>query len=581
KDIGFAADIGQSLLNAGRPAHAITWLQTCQSLFPADRTLTLALIDTHIASQGYLQARVAAQTLLERDPKDKEALLKLAQVSILLKDDTAAVTVLRKLTDLDDGSGSTLLTAGKEMLAIGRPHEALTMLTDAAQRRPDDGESWFWLSESAQATGATALSVTAARRAIVTLSTDATDDRATGRMLLKSRGRIRFDTAARSAYAQAEKKDPTAHDLIFDRLDLELEHGRYDLLRKDLAAVSATTAQESPRLRGYAIDIAIYDDDRHKALRLLREQVTQRPDDPATKQRIEDTVSLYRNRIGPIVTLQKIDRDRLLRTGVFYSGHPMSRLQLTVDARTGSYRSILDGRVRHAQASAAYGLTHVSSIRLGAGAANSNARNAVWMRSAFLAKTTAFSLDAGYDHNVLRLDWPLALAKGVLQDTFFVDASGRLGEPITAYLDTRKTRNHLADGLKSDGYALEPSISVRIHTSPLTETGLRGAVSGNDGLGGFLDVIPLPKTSRALSTFIAATGRPKAGLTLGAEAFLGVDSRDSGSGTKTAGLWGVRTRMNLDIDYFEIELSYDYGQEAVGGFLGRSHNAQASIVKWW
>ncbi|HLA13340.1 MAG TPA: tetratricopeptide repeat protein [Pyrinomonadaceae bacterium] len=154
-----ARDLAFKLISVGRFEEASSLFEAVLRQSPDDsRSLyggALALFNLkQIAAAKDLAVRAAARAESKGARKQQaDALVLLAVILAVQKDDTGALTAVRKAVELSPESFDARLALGRALFGTGDLNSAVQAFREAARLRPDDLHSRFFLATTLEATG--------------------------------------------------------------------------------------------------------------------------------------------------------------------------------------------------------------------------------------------------------------------------------------------------------------------------------------------------------------------------------------------------------------------------------------------
>lgn len=177
---------GLSLLELGRPKHALPLLEEANRVQPRDPVLMLALARAEIASNEVVQARVLYQTITGLDAKNAEAWYGLGIASRALAEQetkhlqrparalmTESEAAIAKAMELDPHSVHAHMIMGESFRIAERYDLAVREYKAATEEQPDSAAAWAGLAVAYSASGNDDSALQAAERALTLDSNDA------------------------------------------------------------------------------------------------------------------------------------------------------------------------------------------------------------------------------------------------------------------------------------------------------------------------------------------------------------------------------------------------------------------------
>lgn len=618
-----AQDVAYLLLEKGRNEQADDWVMQMKKIFPNDAKMADLTMEV-LSRQGlYDQAVQEGQAFLGAHPGNSDVVYALGKTYAQASEPEKASRYLKEYAGMKQNDPQALTDAGRELYSLGLHEEARKNLERSLELKQDNPETWFWLSEVAQATGSTDIAKNMASRALTLLAAQHKTSLEMTRMELKTRGRLNYDDAIVSDYVAAQKKSLSNSIFFTDLIDLQLEQQDYLSARQSLVAYQKHFPKEKDRVRDYVIQMELAQKHWTAALPFMEAKLKTKPKQwlvmrdvadislkagkwkrareiydsipPAVAKKIKTAQAQkavhdrYDTRVTKGFVFKDFGTDSAKEWELDMHSFVSDKFDLAVKARLGDYDSVASNF--HDQAwsgllSGTWVKDPQTQLTAGVGYGFSPARKtASPFGEARFAPMDNVQLGLGINYRELRLDTPRAVGEGALWDRYHFQWNVSLLQHFAFSGRYEYQHNYLTGGPKSDGHLLEPALLY-------TFSGERKVVTIGYQFS-FFDLTRdaaftarLPLVNRIEAHYLTAD--MSAPLHLGGNNLWGEVGGFIGEDTarhlhvSQGDLWGAHVALKWVVNtWLDFKAVYDYGKENLNSVSGQSNQFYFTLSGHW
>lgn len=613
-----AVDVGYSFLQKNQDAKAYAWLTRMMTLFPGEFKILVPLVEAQLRLHREGEALHLVLGYLDLHPGHVEALLKVGDIHALLFENFKALSAYQKAVSIRPNDAHLLKLVGQQIFFVGYPQEALEYLQQSLVLKPEDPETWFWLSEIHMSRQQKVLARKAARRVVDCFAGKNDLSIHELRIKLKSRGRLRLDDALLKDYALARARYKNDLQLHFDLLDLYFEEGQFVAVAGELKQLQREVKTGHPQIRSYEIRLALAEKKWDRAITLIRQLLHEDPrqrsleldlaeayqqkgdwqlslatyehirdvtgDDRKISRVIDDLHQRYDPQVRSGFNFVDFGDDTITEFVTGFKSYLSQHLLLGGESRVGQYKSSLDGMTGNAERGHLR-FTYESfnwDVHGGLGYGHSYVRSGV---SPFAGVGYHFAdvlqLETSYIARKLRLDLPQAVSQGVFYDIAELKWEFFPHDRLLFVGSYEFHKNYLPGGQKSFEHILDPAVSFVLFKKPFISVGYQFSFTEASDENGFLNRVPLVGKARSHYLTLAANERFFDNLYVEAGFFMGEDTARN-LHFFAADLWGLRAHLKWHIlPWLDFDSTYSYGRESLTSIAGDNHQMNAGLSVHW
>ncbi len=635
----FALDVAYLLLENKNKEPAIAWLREMSGLFPNHQKILRTLGETYLGEKQWGQAIVLLAKLspideplhillaeaYEQNNQPKEAfeeyrklsqkrpdrsdwILKLAELSILLRNPNEAEIYFTQYATRHQGDAAALQRAGKELLFLGNFHRALKYLEQAHALKEQDIETMFWLAEGYHASGAKETARPYYAR-VATLLGGKKRSLEETRQWLKSRGQLDFTPELATEYQQAKQRDTTNRDLRTDLMELLAENRQWEATQREIEEFNRNFPHESDQTIPFQVQRAFAKHQWRQAIPLLQELLNKNPQAYTPRRDLAEAYlqmgqwrqahreyqklaeipwevkDRYDYRIGAHYHLEDLGADDLMEYTLDYRGYLSGRWQAEATITLGRYHSPgknFSGLAEHGQLALNFFPIPAWQLTGGLSFGNSDRRDTVGALAGLTFRPQGpFQLTTGYEFHTLRTDIPQAVAAGVRQDRGYVTWDYRVKNRVVLSGSYEFRRSEGASGSSALTHQLQPAATVVLWQQPEITLGYQYTFSDSSERNGFFSEVPLLSRVEAHYLVGAISGKIRDRLAWDGGFFVGEDTARSLHFLQ-GDLWGLHTGLSWHLlPWLDFDGHYFFGKENALGVAGQSHQAQIGFSGHW